>query len=93
MCRCFPSTLKKDANKWFLRLLPRSFNSYKQLTELFLAQFAYNDKKDHTTQIGSELPANLENELVTFLRKNVDLFAWTPADMPGIDPSSYPTSS
>ena len=43
-------------------------------------------KKEHTTQIGSELPANLENELKTFLRENIDLFAWTPADMPGIDP-------
>jgi hypothetical protein len=41
MCRCFPSTLKKDTNKWFLRLPPRSVNSYRQLTELFLAQFAY----------------------------------------------------
>jgi hypothetical protein len=41
MCRCFPSTLKKDSNKWFLHLPPRSVYSYRQLTELFLAQFAY----------------------------------------------------
>jgi hypothetical protein len=45
-----------------------------------------DDKKDHTVQISSELPENLESELVSFLRKNADLFAWTPANMPGIDP-------
>ncbi|XP_016185471.1 uncharacterized protein LOC107627125 [Arachis ipaensis] len=28
-----------------------------------------------------------KDSLIRFLRENADLFAWTPADMPGIDPS------
>jgi len=39
------------------------------------------------TQIGSKLTAQEQSLLVEILQKNVDVFAWTPADMPGIHPS------
>ncbi|XP_066310874.1 uncharacterized protein [Miscanthus floridulus] len=35
-------------------------------------------------QIGTQLPAKWECELVDFLRDNHDVFAWKPSDMPGI---------
>ncbi|XP_063942119.1 uncharacterized protein LOC135149915 [Daucus carota subsp. sativus] len=34
-----------------------------------------------------QLPEDLKQEFVRFLRNNRDVFAWTAADMPGIDPS------
>jgi hypothetical protein len=40
----------------------------------------------HTTKISTDLSQELECKLIAFLRLNADLFAWTPADMPGIDP-------
>ncbi|GMH08787.1 hypothetical protein Nepgr_010627 [Nepenthes gracilis] len=35
-------------------------------------------------QIGGSLTGILRNELITFLQRNADIFAWTPADMPEI---------
>ena len=43
-------------------------------------------KSDHVIQIGSELDDDVKQKLVMFLQQNLDMFAWTPADMPGIDP-------
>jgi hypothetical protein len=40
----------------------------------------------HTTKISTELSQEQECKLIAFLKFNSDLFAWTPADMPGIDP-------
>ena len=38
-----------------------------------------------TTKIGKELQQNLKDELVKFLKKNMDVFAWSHEDMLGID--------
>lgn len=40
----------------------------------------------HTTCIGTALTSSVEEELVNFLKKNSDVFAWVAADMPSIDP-------
>ena len=37
-------------------------------------------------KIGSKLTEGLRRRLVDFLRSNSDCFAWSHADMPGIDP-------
>ena len=34
-----------------------------------------------------ELPIQEKGELIGFLRKNVDVFAWDAYDAPGVDPS------
>ncbi|XP_072076765.1 uncharacterized protein [Arachis hypogaea] len=39
------------------------------------------------TFVGTSITTDERDSLVRFLRENADLFAWTPADMPGIDPS------
>ncbi|KAF8088966.1 hypothetical protein N665_0523s0012 [Sinapis alba] len=43
------------------------------------------DHPDRTVGIGSELSIDLTTELTTFLRANKSTFAWTTADIPGID--------
>jgi hypothetical protein len=37
-----------------------------------------------TTMIGLDLDPKYEDALVSFLRANRDIFAWKPADMPGV---------
>ena len=38
-------------------------------------------------QVGSELPPQEKEELIGFLRENVDVFAWDAYEAPGIDPN------
>ena len=40
-----------------------------------------------TTKIGTLANPTIRQELITFLRGNQDVFAWSYEDMPGIDPS------
>ena len=40
-----------------------------------------------TTKIGTLVNPAIRQELITFLRGNRDVFAWSHKDMPGIDPS------
>ena len=37
--------------------------------------------------IGTQLPPQEKKELVEFLRKNIDVFAWNAYKAPGVDPS------
>ncbi|URD77573.1 Retrotransposon protein [Musa troglodytarum] len=41
---------------------------------------------DRTVGVGSELDAQEQAQLISFLQQNADIFAWTPADIPGVDP-------
>ena len=43
--------------------------------------------KDKTTRMGVSLSREDAKQLSVTLQKNVDAFAWTVADMPGVDPS------
>ena len=47
------------------------------------------DKDDFgkSTRVGADLEGNIKKCLICFLRKNIDVFAWSHEDMPGIDPS------
>ena len=38
-------------------------------------------------QVGSELPPQEKEELIGFLRENVDVFAWDAYEAPGVDSS------
>ncbi|XP_063948020.1 uncharacterized protein LOC135152114 [Daucus carota subsp. sativus] len=46
----------------------------------------YTEELEKVTYVGALLQEDLKQELVRFLRNNRDVFAWTAADMPGIDP-------
>ncbi|KAL0317402.1 UNVERIFIED_CONTAM: hypothetical protein Sangu_2154500 [Sesamum angustifolium] len=38
------------------------------------------------TKVGSKMTENVRNQIINYLRKNKDIFAWTPQDLEGIDP-------
>ena len=40
-----------------------------------------------STRIGANLEGKIKKGLICFLRNNIDVFAWSHEDMPGIDPS------
>ena len=37
-------------------------------------------------QIGSKLPQGEREELIEFLKQNIDVFAWSTYEAPGVDP-------
>ncbi|XP_050260119.1 uncharacterized protein LOC126705272 [Quercus robur] len=41
---------------------------------------------DKTTQIGTTLSPEMRTRLIKFLKENLDVFAWSQEDMPGISP-------
>ena len=51
--------------------------------ELEVVQIELED--DQTNWVNKNLPFPLNEKLVAFLRRNMDLFAWTTADMLGIN--------
>ena len=52
-----------------------------------LERVIVDDDLEKLFQVGSELPLREKEELVGFLRKNVDVFAWDAYKALGIDPS------
>ena len=38
-------------------------------------------------QVGAQLPLQENEQLVEFLRENVDVFTWSTYEAPGVDPS------
>ncbi|XP_072067000.1 uncharacterized protein [Arachis hypogaea] len=51
-----------------------------------LERFRVGDTEEKFTFVNRNLPHDLKEPLMEMIRANGDLFAWTPADMPGIDP-------
>ncbi|XP_057719456.1 uncharacterized protein LOC130933865 [Arachis stenosperma] len=51
-----------------------------------LEKFSIGDEGEKFTFVNKNLPHELKEPLIEMIRANKDLFAWTPADMPGIDP-------
>ncbi|XP_030924962.1 uncharacterized protein LOC115951997 [Quercus lobata] len=41
---------------------------------------------ERCTRMGADLEGGIKENLVQFLRKNIDVFAWSYEDIPGIDP-------
>ena len=46
-----------------------------------------SDDSDKFFQVGAQLPLQEKEQLVEFLRKNVDVFVWDAYEAPGVDPS------
>ncbi|XP_072066682.1 uncharacterized protein [Arachis hypogaea] len=51
-----------------------------------LEKFRVGDAEEKFTFINRNLPHELKEPLMKMIRANADLFAWTPSDMPRIDP-------
>ncbi|XP_072077907.1 uncharacterized protein [Arachis hypogaea] len=52
-----------------------------------LEKVQLDNNVNHYTHISSSLLSGTKQKITSLLRRNADLFAWTPADMPGIDPN------
>ncbi|XP_072073769.1 uncharacterized protein [Arachis hypogaea] len=52
-----------------------------------LTKVALTEDPTKYTFMGTSISKEEKESLIKFLRQNADLFAWTSADMPGIDPS------
>ena len=42
---------------------------------------------ERCTRVGADLEEKTKKDLIRFLKKSIDVFAWSHEDMPGIDPS------
>ena len=52
-----------------------------------LERFAISDDLEKFFQVSAQLPPQEKGELVEFLKKNVDIFAWNTYEAPGVNPS------
>ena len=54
--------------------------SYEELEKVFIS-----DDKEKFYQVGAQLPPQEKKELMVFLKKNIDVFAWSAYKAPGVD--------
>ena len=52
-----------------------------------LEKVVIGDDPEKFFQVGAQLPPQEREELIEFLRKNVDVFAWNAYEAPGMDPN------
>ena len=45
------------------------------------------DNPEKSTRVRADLEEKIKKDLISFLRENIDVFAWSHEDMLGIDPS------
>ena len=50
-----------------------------------LEKFSIGDNPEKFFQIGAQLPPQDKEELVVFLKRNIDVFAWNAYETPGVD--------
>ena len=51
-----------------------------------LVKITIGDDPKKFFQVGSQLPQQEREELVEFLKRNIDVFAWNAYEAPGVDP-------
>ena len=56
-------------------------------TEVLENVLLQEDDPEKFTRIGMGIKEMAREDLIQFLRKSIDVFAWSHDDMPGIDPS------
>ena len=52
-----------------------------------LEKIVMGDDPEKLFQVGAQLPPQEKEELIEFLRKNIDVFAWSAYEAPRVDPS------
>ena len=51
-----------------------------------LVKVIIRDDPEKFFKIGSQLPHQEKEELIEFLKRNIDVFAWNAFEAPGVDP-------
>jgi hypothetical protein len=89
--RCFqPRDPPKDSAVLMLNLDPMAdFEYQRPQPEGDLITVQIGDQRSKVVMIGAALHPELRSRFIAILGKNVDLFAWSPYDMPGINPAIY----
>ena len=54
-----------------------------------LEKVTIGDDSEKFFQIGSQLPHQEKEELIEFLRRNIDIFAWNAFEAPRVDPEFH----
>ena len=54
-----------------------------ELEDIFLDK----NNPERCTRVEADLEEKTKKDLIDFLKKSIDVFAWSHEDMPGIDPS------
>nr|KYP36949.1 Retrovirus-related Pol polyprotein from transposon 17.6 [Cajanus cajan] len=96
----FPTSLKGAALNWYTQLPAESIDSFSTLARRFTAQYA-TSRPHHITSAAlaglkqnddeplrafmEQLSPDLLQQLEAEILQNADFFAWSSADMPGID--------
>ena len=52
-----------------------------------LEKIVINDDLEKFFQVGTQLPPWEKEELIVFLKRNIDVFAWSAYEAPGVDPN------
>ena len=52
-----------------------------------LEEVVIGDDPEKFFRVGAQLPLWEKEELIEFLKRNIDVFAWDTCDAPGIDPA------
>ena len=52
-----------------------------------LEKVIIGDDSEKFFLVGAQLPLQEREELIEFLKRNIDIFAWVACDAPGIDPA------
>jgi len=85
----YPQQIAKEVNF----LVVDCSSSYKERkvvtepTEVLEDILLDKNKPERFTRIGASMEEKIKQDLVQFLKKSIDVFAWNHEDMPGIDPS------
>ena len=58
-----------------------------ELTETLENIFLDENNLERYTRVGADLKEKTKQDLIRFLKKSIDVFAWSHKNMPGIDPS------
>ncbi|KAG7588731.1 Ribonuclease H-like superfamily [Arabidopsis suecica] len=78
--------MKAQLTKPAKKEIPR-FPSGQKEDDVVIEVVLEEDKPDRKVRIGVTLTGEIKEALIELLRKNKTSFAWSAADMPGIDPS------
>ena len=82
---CYLAILAMDKHMWTMNIkeIRVIAESTKVLEDIPLEE----DNPEKFTRIGTSMEEKTKQDLIQFLRKSIDIFAWSNEDMPGIDPS------
>ena len=77
---CYQALAAKENHIWMIE--EKGENKMEALETVALAE----DETTKTARIGTTLSPGMRTRLIQFLKENLDIFAWSHEDMPGISP-------